>query len=379
MNPNLILASYDIGPTYVRNASCWVGPKYNFDLTGYAFGIEGVGTTGGGCLISRRHIISAAHVIGATGYSPNLPKKIWFTNNDNVTFEYTIVTVTTVLADDPGYSTDLCVGLLNTDVDASITHYKVLPTNWVDYLSAPIRTNSANTSNTISCFYSNQFRTIGVGDLYYTPTYNNWQLASSFNAEKQKQSLAGIVGDSGNPIFCAIYDELVLLGAWYTGTTAPPSTSIPIVSGQEIGMFPGITRWYTKINEIMLAMSGAGYQLTPINLSSYAEDTDELKDVINNYVLGTLKGNVGITATLKYTTEFVSVTSAANAYTYTIHESITDNDPPVCSTCSTSGSLSCNDLIEKIGYAVANPGTMPDGITLRDGSSIRPYKTTLIL
>ena len=292
MNPNLILASWQTG--YIRNASCWLGPKYNFDLTGYAFGIEGVGTTGGGCLVSRRHIISASHVIGANGYSPSLPKKIWFTNNDNVTFEYTIIAVKTVPADEPGYNTDLCIGVLNTDVDPSITHYKVLPTNWLDYLSAPIRTNSANTSNTISCLYSNQFRTVGVGDLYYTPTHNNWQLASSFNTEKQKQSLAVIVGDSGNPIFLAICDELVLLGAWFTGTPLPPSTSIPIASGQEIGMFPSITRWFIEINKIILAMSGVSYQLTPINLSLYRTKTSDLTYDVNKYVLGTLKTRIQI-------------------------------------------------------------------------------------
>ena len=87
--------------------------------------------------------------------------------------------------------------------------------------------------------------------------------------------------------------------------------------------------------------------------------------------------NAGITAKLKYTTEFLSAESAANAYTYTVNESVNSGDPAACTTRPYSGSKSYNELIEKISYAEANPGTMPDGITPRDGSSIRPYKTTL--
>jgi hypothetical protein len=90
-------------------------------------------------------------------------------------------------------------------------------------------------------------------------------------------------------------------------------------------------------------------------------------------------GNSVITATLKYTTGFLSVSSSARAYTYTIHNSVTGGDPSVCGIVDFGpNNISYDTLINKITYAEAYPGLMPDGITARDGSSARPYLTSLI-
>jgi hypothetical protein len=92
-------------------------------------------------------------------------------------------------------------------------------------------------------------------------------------------------------------------------------------------------------------------------------------------------GNSVITATLKYTTGFVSLLTApiGAAYTYTIHNSVTGGDPSVCGIVDFGpNNISYDTLINKITYAEAYPGLMPDGITARDGSSARPYLTSLI-
>jgi hypothetical protein len=266
MKPNGILASWVSSPLkFFRNFDCWLSPKNNFDLSGYAFSIESVGTTGGGVLISRRHIISAAHIIGDGGFQSKYPKQIWFTNNKNQTFEYTILGQETIYKN--GANTDLCVCLLDREVDSSICHYKVLPPDWTTYLKSPIPEIpfKSNYSETIPCFYSNQLRTIGVGDLSITPSNIFWKISSSYNALIQPKSLAVMGGDSGNPIFCKVKNELVLLGAWYTGT--PNSVnSIPLSSGSYIGNFPAVTALYDEVNKILGKLN---YKLQTVNLSAY--------------------------------------------------------------------------------------------------------------
>ena len=266
MKPNEILSIWVSSPLkFFRNFDCWLSPKNNFDLSGYAFSIESVGTTGGGVLISRRHIISAAHIIGDGGFQSKYPKQIWFTNNKNQTFEYTILGQETIYKN--GSNTDLCVCLLDREVDSSICNYKVLPRDWRTYLSSPIPEIpfKSNYSETIPCFYSNQFRTVGVGDLSITPGNIFWKISSSYNALIQPKSLAVIGGDSGNPIFCKVGNELVLLGAWYTGT--PNSVnSIPLSSGSYIGNFPAVTALYDEVNKILGKLN---YKLQTVNLSAY--------------------------------------------------------------------------------------------------------------
>jgi nucleoid-associated protein YgaU len=72
-------------------------------------------------------------------------------------------------------------------------------------------------------------------------------------------------GDSGNPIFCKVGNELVLLGAWYTGT--PNSVnSIPLSSGSYIGNFPAVTALYDEVNKILGKLN---YKLQTVNLSAY--------------------------------------------------------------------------------------------------------------
>ena len=271
MKPNEILASWVSSPLkFFRNFDCWLSPKNNFDLSGYAFSIESVGSTGGGVLISRRHIISAAHIIGDGGIQPKYPKKIWFTNNKNQTFEYTILGQETIYKN--GANTDLCVCLLDREVDSSICHYKVLPPDWTTYLKSPIPEIpfKSNYSETIPCFYSNQLRTIGVGDLSITPSNIFWKISSSYNALIQPKSLAVMGGDSGNPIFCKVGNELVLLGAWYTGTPLIVGTAttfaLPLTYGSYIGTFPAVTALYDEVNKILGKLN---YKLQTVNLSAY--------------------------------------------------------------------------------------------------------------
>lgn len=216
---------------WVRNAASWVR-SYNW--TGYAAGINGLGGVGGGTLITRRHVLFANHVP-----YPARPFDIFFTNADSRTFQYKVTNIQQV------EGTDIAIGTLDRDADASLTVYRVLPDNWTQYIANKAESfNSMGVTGTRLSFvlpvlYGNQDRKIATGDVvgvdFGVATVNvpSFEVARSFG-----ESLR--VGDSGNPIFVQVGDELVLLGCWWRNAT----------SAGEIGAFPWIITHRGAIEKI---------------------------------------------------------------------------------------------------------------------------------
>lgn len=217
---------------WIRNASSWVRV---FNWTGTAAGINGLGGVGGGTLVSRRHVLFANHVP-----YPARPFDIFFVNSDSRTFAYKVTAIQQV------GDSDIAIGTLDRDVDASIAVYRVLPDNWTQYIS--IKTESFNVmgvTGTRSTFvlpvlYCNQDKKVATGDL---TAVNNGTATVSIPpfeiARAYGEALR--VGDSGNPIFVMIGDELVLLGCWWRNATA----------AGEIGSFPWIVTYRGAIEKVI--------------------------------------------------------------------------------------------------------------------------------
>jgi hypothetical protein len=197
-------------PTYVRNTDCWC-----YDLAeemtcispwNSASGSPS-GVTGGGTLITPRHIYMAAHFkipVGAT---------IRFVTADNEVVDRELVASYT----HPSYvngntNFDVTVGLLASDVPASITPAQTLPPNFNDYfidqagglyLSRPpagaLYTDQEEKALVIDHIASNS----DIHDFY--PPISTLKL-SAFETL--------VTGDSSNPVFFIINDKLVLLAAW---------------------------------------------------------------------------------------------------------------------------------------------------------------------
>jgi hypothetical protein len=216
---------------WIRNAASWVRV---FNWTGYSAGINGLGGVGGGTLITRKHVLLAHHVP-----YPARPFDIFFVNANSRTFQYKVVNVQQV------GDTDIAIGTLDRDADASLNVYRVLPDNWLQYIAN--KSSSFNVmgvagtevSVTLPVLYANQDRKVSTADVTQVRlgtadmSIPSFEVARSFGEPIR-------VGDSGNPIFVQIGSELVLLGAfWKLGT------------GNVIASFPWLIAYRAPIEKII--------------------------------------------------------------------------------------------------------------------------------
>ena len=220
-----------------RNNNCWAK---NLDLTGYSACIVPLGGVGGGTLITKKHVLFANHV----PYSAT-PFLIFFVNNNNLTLTYNVVKTKRV------GNTDILIGELDKEVDASLKVYDVLPANYLKYFDA----NKTN----FPILYSDQERKalIGENGLINT-TYGsiNTLLNISKDTNRAQYFEALIGGDSGNIVSTIINNQIVLIGGWYMtlGTMAGLATNIP--------------SYISEVNNTISSLS-AGYKVNEVDLSAF--------------------------------------------------------------------------------------------------------------
>jgi hypothetical protein len=218
--------------SWVRNPASWVRV---FNWTGVAAGINGLGGVGGGTLISRRHVLLANHVP-----YPARPFDIFFANASSRTFTYKVTNIQQV------GDTDIAIGTLDRDADPSLNVYRVLPDNWTQYIANKVENFNVmgvagtNYSFVLPVLYSGQNRKVSTADVVNISlglagvNIPAFEVARAFG-----DPIIG--GDSGNPIFAMLGDELVLLGAWYTGPDR----------GFTVGTFPWLITHRGAIEKIM--------------------------------------------------------------------------------------------------------------------------------
>lgn len=240
-----IVSSFTMTPSlkWTRNNNCWA---FNLDLTGMSLGIWGLGGVGGGTLITKKHVLLANHVP-----YPALPATIYFADKNSNTYQYNIVKTKRV------GSSDILIGELDKEVDASLKIYKVLPANFTKYFVKQPMSGEPR----FPVAYSDQEKKMLMGD--YVSTFVNgaetvMMIAPPVDSDATKYFEELIVGDSGNPVITVINNEPILIGGWYQ--TRGPSG----------GWCTPIHAYLSDINNVISSFS-VGYKLNEVDLSGFKE------------------------------------------------------------------------------------------------------------
>lgn len=228
--------------TYVRNVACWA---YDIDLTCVSPWNNAGGAQRAGTAITSRHFLNAAH------FELSLGNTIRFVTENNIVVSRTI----TGKARHPDYSPyypDLTVYTLDSALPETITPCKILPPDWQNYLKQIQKGRPP-----AICF--DQEEKALVSDLFQFSNYAVF--ITPTNSQRLAFSESIIGGDSGNPAFFVINDELVLLTVWTGG-------------GAGAGTF--VTPQISALNAMIAtadAQAGVstGLEVTTIDLSTFTD------------------------------------------------------------------------------------------------------------
>lgn len=257
---------------WVRNPEVWSDKVIPLDFTGVSGWDDQswyLPYLQGGTLISPRHFVTAAHF-----YPPLGSTLVFFDASGNA-----VPRVITAYSQVP--STDIEVGLLDSDVPDSITYYPIMASTTLRNMLQ--RVDSISPATPVARF--DQESKILVQQLFTVANPTSIGIAGVSSALRVPFAEATVEGDSGRPTFMIVDNQPVLI-----------ATQSGYTSGAHYGAY---------INEINTAMAslGGGYQVTqylPTCFTEYEFNTTPY--VSNNY-------NPLIT--------YESVSSATPIYTYT--------------------------------------------------------------
>ena len=237
--------------SYTRNTSIWTT---NVDLTCISPWNSNAGQNKAGTLITSKHIIFAAH------YQYPIGTTVRFVSSSNVVYDRTLTAKASVTKQ--GYSTDITIGKLSSDVGSGVSFAKVLDTTNIATRFPNLGDNTGDEEYPVPCIYLRQ-----DNNIYCADQQGNLQDQIVFDGTRQafygirtpvdsdRLALYSGVrsGDSGGPCFLIINNEAVLLGCWYFPTSGPHAA------------------WYTtEINNIIQNTFGdTGYSVSTYDISSY--------------------------------------------------------------------------------------------------------------
>jgi len=231
---------------FVRNSSCWLNGISNISCFSPAQLSGANWWQRAGTLISPRHVLFVTHF--TPSILPNGGTPIIFVDDNNNVVRRNIIKY------ESNSTADMAVGLLNSDMPSNIKVAKVLPQNYATYINI----TSANSGRTLMVALDQEQKALvkeaaGVTTVTFSPgVIRRFLNIPNLESDHPWYSFTEIVvaGDSGQPLFYIIDNELVLLSVWSTATTGP-----------------AIPEYYHFLNSVMQNLGG-GYQLTPIDLQS---------------------------------------------------------------------------------------------------------------
>lgn len=224
--------------SYVRNAGCWAA---DLDLTSISPWNSSTANLFGLVAIASDIVIGCAHAF------PSVGSTVRFIAADNSVVERTMISAVTHPNFIPYYP-DLRIGRLSSALPGTIGIAKILPASWQTKIPA------LGFGRTLPALCLDQEEKALVTDFVLAVGYANFSFPFLLNAEKRAEFYEDKVGgDSGNPAFLIINDELVLLTCWTFG-------------GAGTGTF--VSDHISAINT-MISGLGSSSTLTQIDLSSF--------------------------------------------------------------------------------------------------------------
>jgi len=237
---------------WTRNPDCWLNGISNISCFSPAQRSGANWWQRGGALITTKHVLFAAHFAPSiiSGGTPLI-----FVDENNNAIRRNIISYG-LDSNIDGVTTDIAIALLDSDVPSNIKIAKVLPKNYTQYLD--IIGPETNLSDAELLNYGPY--AVGLDQeekailKWVAGTSSGSQGISIYNVPSMDPYYSFtetmITGDSGNPVFLIIENELVLLMAWLTSSGGP-----------------FITARYDAVNTIINNLSpGEGYSLTPVDL-----------------------------------------------------------------------------------------------------------------
>jgi hypothetical protein len=190
---------------YVRNERCWAS---DLDLTCISPWNSTGHTGAAGTAITKNHIVFAHH------YPISVGATVRFITKNNETVERKLIKSSRM------FGTDIVIGLLDEELPSSITPCKLLPKFWYDYIARgynpliSMYTGMLVKKIPVLCL---DFEEKAIINKLNGIVGNKEISCMGENDIFEKFNEVIISGDSGNPCFVIIDNQLVLLTIWSTG------------------------------------------------------------------------------------------------------------------------------------------------------------------
>ncbi|XP_076097874.1 uncharacterized protein LOC143068018 [Mytilus galloprovincialis] len=234
---------------YTRNTNCWA---YGLDLSCISPWNSYGNNRKAGTLLSPRHAVWARH------YSIKINSTLRFVDQNNNVFDRKIIKtraipVRTNSTNHRAYLSgfDMVIGLLDSDVPSTISFAKVLPKYFKEFHPTRMYVRLPTLCT--------DFEEKALVDDFSIQAHNMARLTVPFrNTTRYQYYEPKISGDSGNPCFFVVENELVFLFVFTFGGA---------------GSGTSIQYHHDDVNQIMHSLGG-GYQLTEVDLSKYLGNHD---------------------------------------------------------------------------------------------------------
>jgi len=238
INPPLTGPGYDAPGTYVRNTDCWIKDVKGLTaMSPYHTGFTWAGGARACTLVTPRHVIGCAHSMMSIGFL------LRFVDRNNNVYIREIVDIWggefLSGAPDPclyaqyNINKDIMIGLLDDDLPSNIEYVSVFANDIEDYLPVvpyEVATVSmigagitqthpdrmANVRNTTNIHVDWGLYACSLGMCHYVNSSIPWDSPLRIPFYNSPQS-----GDSGEPVFFIVNNELVLISHHYGATTGP--------------------------------------------------------------------------------------------------------------------------------------------------------------